>query len=96
MRRPAREARQTAAVLSRRLAGADGVRGQDKPGAAAKLRLAIDDQVSNLADPNFPRRKGRVPGTRELVAHENYIVILIEDDATVEVINVVHSRQQYP
>ena len=69
---------------------------KDKPGAAAKLRLAIDDQVSNLADPNFPRRKGRVPGTRELVAHENYIVILIEDDATVEVINVVHSRQQYP
>ena len=61
-----------------------------------KRRLAIDDQVSNLADPNFPRRKGRVPGTRELVAHENYIVILIEDDATVEVINVVHSRQQYP
>ena len=49
---------------------------KDKPGAAAKLRLAIDDQVSNLA--------------------ENYIVILIEDDATVEVINVVHSRQQYP
>ena len=69
---------------------------KDKPGAAAKLRLAIDDQVSNLADPNFPRRKGRVPGTRELVAHENYIVILIEDDATVEVINVVHSMQQYP
>ena len=69
---------------------------KDKPDAAAKLRLAIDDQVSNLADPNFPRRKGRVPGTRELVAHENYIVILIEDDATVEVINVVHSRQQYP
>lgn len=69
---------------------------KDKPDAAAKLRLAIDDQVSNLADPNFPRRKGRVPGTRELVAHENYIVILIEDDATVEVINVLHSRQQYP
>ena len=69
---------------------------KDKPGAAAKLRLAIDDQVSNLADPNFPTRTGRVPGTRELVAHENYIVILIEDDATVEVINVLHSRQQYP
>ena len=69
---------------------------KDKPDAAAKLRLAIDDQVSNLADPNFPRRKGRVPGTRELVAHDNYIVLLIEDDATVEVINVVHSRQQYP
>lgn len=69
---------------------------KDKPGAAAKLRLAIDDQVSNLADPNFPTRKGRVPGTRELVAHENYIVFLIEDDATVEVINVLHSRQQYP
>lgn len=69
---------------------------QDSPGAAARLRLAIDDQVSKLADPNFPRRRGRVAGTKELVAHENYLVILIEDDTSVTVLNVVHARQQYP
>ena len=69
---------------------------QDSPAAAARLRLAIDDQVSKLADPNFPRRPGRVPGTRELVAHENYVAILVEDAATVTAIAVVHARKQYP
>lgn len=69
---------------------------QDSPSAAARLRLAIDDQVSKLADPNFPRRHGRVAGTKELVAHENYLVILTEDDSSVTALNVVHVRRQYP
>ena len=56
----------------------------------------IDDQVSQLADPNFPRRPGRVAGTCELVAHKNYIVISVEDASTVEALNVVHARQRYP
>ncbi|MTV37316.1 hypothetical protein [Duganella radicis] len=34
-----------------------------KPVAAAKLFDRIDDQVEQLADPNFPRRRGRVHGT---------------------------------
>lgn len=66
------------------------------PRTAQKMWSHIDDQVSKLSDTNFPRRKGRVPGTRELVAHENYVVILIEDESTVEAINVVHAKQQYP
>ncbi len=49
-----------------------------------------------LADPNFPRRPGRVKNTRELVAHPNYIVILKEDVMTVRVLNVVHARKKYP
>ena len=69
---------------------------QDSPGTAARLRLSIDDQVSKLADPNFPRRRGRVAGTKELVAHENYLVILVEDDTSVTALNVVHARRQYP
>lgn len=69
---------------------------QESPSAAARLRLDIDDQVSKLADPNFPRRLGRVAGTKELVAHANYLVILIEDDTSVTAVNVVHARQQYP
>lgn len=69
---------------------------QDNPGAAARLRLSIDDQVGKLADPNFPRRRGRIAGTQELVAHENYIVILIEDETSVTALNVVHARRKYP
>jgi plasmid stabilization system protein ParE len=69
---------------------------KDSPQAAARLRLHIDDQVAKLADPKFPRRRGRRAGTKELVAHENYIVILIEDAETVTALNVVHARRQFP
>lgn len=69
---------------------------KDSPAAAARMRLLIDDQVGKLADPNFPRRRGRVAGTKELVAHQNYIVILVEDADTVTAINVVHAHRQWP
>lgn len=69
---------------------------QDSLRAGADMWLHIDDQVAQLADPNFPRRPGRVAGTFELVAHPNYIVILEEDAATVTVLNVVHARKKYP
>ncbi|MEN9866553.1 MAG: hypothetical protein RL748_2143 [Pseudomonadota bacterium] len=69
---------------------------QDNEQAASDLWFYIDDQVTKLADPNFPRRPGRVKNTRELVAHPNYIVILKEDVMTVRVLNVVHARKKYP
>ena len=69
---------------------------QDNPDAAVDLWFEIDDQVGALADPNFPRRPGRVEGTFELVAHPNYVVVLEEDDATVTALNVVHARQKWP
>lgn len=69
---------------------------KDNPRAAAKLRINIDDQVTQLADPNFPRKIGRIKGTFELVAHPNYIVILEENAKTVTVLLVVHTRQQWP
>jgi plasmid stabilization system protein ParE len=68
----------------------------DNPSAAIDLWLSIDDQVSKLADPNFPRRRGRVAGTLELVAHPNYVVILEQTLDTVTVLEVLHATMQYP
>lgn len=68
----------------------------DNPSAAIDLWLSIDDQVSSLADPNFPRRRGRVAGTLELVAHQNYVVILEQTLDTVTVLEVLHAVMQYP
>jgi plasmid stabilization system protein ParE len=68
----------------------------DNPSAAIDLWLSIDDQVSRLADPNFPRRRGRVAGTLELVAHPNYVVILEQTLDTVIVLEVLHAAMQYP
>ncbi len=68
----------------------------DNPSGAIDLWLSIDDQVSKLADPNFPRRRGRVAGTLELVAHPNYVVILEQTLDTVTVLEVLHATMQYP
>lgn len=66
------------------------------PIAAADLFDRIDDQVELLADPNFPRRRGRVPGTSELIAHKHYIVVFEETATTVTALNVIHSSRRYP
>lgn len=68
----------------------------DNPAAAIDMWLSIDDQVSKLADPNFPRRRGRVPGTLELVVHANYVVVLEQTPDTVTVIEVLHVALKYP
>ncbi len=41
-------------------------------------------------------RIGRVPETREAVVHPNYILVYRVGADSVEVINILHSRQQYP
>ncbi len=69
---------------------------QDNPEAALAIWFHIDDQVEKLSDSKFPRRRGRIAGTKELVAHENYVVVLIEDAESVTVLNVVHARRQFP
>lgn len=72
---------------------------KDNPIAATDLWLLIDEQVDQLADPNFPRRSSaRVPGAYELVAHENYIVYLDQDESncTIIVRAVVHVARQFP
>lgn len=72
---------------------------RDNPLAAAAMWLLIDDQVEQLADPNFPRRRSsRVNDAYELVAHENYIVYFDQDESTcqVRVHAVVHVARQFP
>ncbi|MCF8208749.1 MAG: type II toxin-antitoxin system RelE/ParE family toxin [Rhodoferax sp.] len=69
---------------------------QDNVDAAIALQDRIHQQVDSLADPNFPRRKGRKAGTLELVAHPSYIVVFEQTDTTVTVFNLLHTARQYP
>ena len=69
---------------------------QDNVVAALELEQHIHNQVDKLADPNFPRRPGRLPGTLELVAHPNYVVLLVQTDTTVTALAVMHVARQYP
>jgi toxin ParE1/3/4 len=72
---------------------------QDNASAAVAMWLLIDDQVEQLADPNFPRRPStRVAAALELVAHENYVVYFDQADSncTITVLAAVHVARQVP
>ena len=64
--------------------------------AARQMRLLIEEAVLPLVRHPYLFRAGRVPGTRELVAHPNYIVVYRVSDEMVEIVSVLHARQQYP
>ena len=64
--------------------------------AAHTMRQRIEDAVLPLSEHPYLFRPGRVPGTREIVAHPNYIVIYRVEADCIEVVDVVHSRQQFP
>lgn len=64
--------------------------------AAERLLAAIELCAEGLADRPFMYRSGRVPGTREAVVHPNYILVYRVTADAVEIVNVIHARQQYP
>lgn len=66
------------------------------PLAARDLRQRIEDVILPLAEHPYLYRTGRVPGTRELVAHPNYVVVYRVTDLAVEIVGVLHARQEYP
>ena len=69
---------------------------QHAPAAA----LALDELFSEKADLllNHPGlgRTGRVPGTRELVAHRNYILVYDTAGNVVRILRVLHTSRQWP
>ena len=64
--------------------------------AAERLLDIIEHAAGQLPAHPFIHRPGRVAGTREAVVHPNYLLIYRVDGESVEVLAVVHSRQQYP
>ena len=64
--------------------------------AAIDMHNVIEGSVQPASDYPYLFREGRIPGTREIVAHPNYIVVYKVTDTAIEVVNVLHSRQEYP
>ena len=64
--------------------------------AAQRLLTDIIEATESL--PRMPElfRPGRVPGTRELVIHPNYVLVYRVGASTVDILRVLHARQQYP
>ncbi|WP_334666690.1 type II toxin-antitoxin system RelE/ParE family toxin [Streptomyces cyaneofuscatus] len=64
--------------------------------AALELQQDIEYAVSQLPQHPYLYRLGRAPGTREMVVHPNYLVVYQVEPAVIEIVAVVHARQQYP
>lgn len=68
----------------------------DNPTAALALDELISEKASRLVDHPGLGRSGRVAGTRELVAHQNYILIYDTAGDLVRVLRVLHAARQWP
>lgn len=71
---------------------------QDSPDSADKLVADIDAKTLRLREHPNLYRPGRKRGTRELVAHENYIVVyrVLTSEKKIEILRVLHAAQQWP
>lgn len=69
---------------------------QDNPVRARSFIGEIKEKTELLAQ--FPAigRPGRVPGTRELVVHENYVLPYRVKDGMVQIIRVHHVARLWP
>lgn len=68
----------------------------DRPAAAYHLDESFSDKASVLTRYSELGRAGRVPGTRELVVHDNYLLIYDVVDDIVRILNVVHVARLWP
>lgn len=69
---------------------------QHAPKAAIELDELISNKASLLLTHPELGRIGRVAGTRELVAHKNYILIYDLMDGMVRVLRILHTGKQWP
>lgn len=68
----------------------------DNPGAAVHIDELFSGAAARLAAHPKMGKTGRVPGTRELIPHENYCLIYEIDGDTVWVLALVHTARQWP
>lgn len=66
------------------------------PSAARLMRDQIESAIVPAATHPYLFRSGRIAGTREIVAHPNYILVYRVLADRIEVVSVLHSRQEYP
>ena len=69
----------------------------DNPSAALALDERIFENARRLTDHPGLGRLGRVAGTRELVAQQNYILIYdTVSDQQVRILRVLHAARRWP
>jgi toxin ParE1/3/4 len=74
--------------------------GKDNPLRAESFAKEMKEKSKPLEQHPLLGRAGRLPGTRELVVHPNYLLIYRQIDKAgspaVEILRIKHSAQQLP
>ena len=69
---------------------------QENPAAAIELDETFGDKARRAAQNPALYKVGRYPATREIVVRPNYVMIYRVVDNRVEIIRILHARQQWP
>jgi len=64
--------------------------------AADKLEVLFKEKASQLLACPHMGRLGRLPGTREWVAHPHYILVYNLTPETVHILRVLHTARRWP
>ena len=64
--------------------------------AAVRMDELFSDAATRLADHPKLGRPGKIPGTRELIPHENYRLVYEIEAETVWVLTLLHAARQWP
>jgi len=68
----------------------------DNPAAALALDELFEEKAGRLVDHPNLGRPGRVARTRELVAHQNYVLVYDVTGDRVRILRVLHAAIQWP
>lgn len=66
------------------------------PDAAFVLEDEILMTAEKLAEMPYSGRIGRVLGTREKILHPNYLLVYEVTSTAINILNIVHTKQEYP
>jgi toxin ParE1/3/4 len=71
--------------------------GSINPSAAERLFERIEHDLEHVAEhPYLYKASQRVAGLREIVTHPNYIIYYRVTASCIEVVNVIHTRREFP
>lgn len=68
----------------------------DNIDAALELDNLLRKAARGLTKLPRKGKPGRVPGTRELLAHPNYVLVYLLTEEHIQIVNVLHSSRQWP
>lgn len=68
----------------------------DNPRAAAQMDALFSDAAARLGEHPKLGHTGQIPGTRELVPHENYRLVYEIDADAIWILALVHTARRWP